>query len=187
MSTGELIIVALRLGVPLIILRRALLGGVVAMVLDALDVVIIEAIGLGGFGDHYAELDKLLDSYYLALELIVALRWTSAWARVPAALLFAYRGIGVVVFEVTDLRVMLFVFPNLFENWWLYCVAVARFWPRLYPRSWRGMVVPLALLLIPKMGQEYLLHYREAQPWDWLKTHVLSMSAWVPGSSLRNM
>jgi hypothetical protein len=173
MSAGELIIVALRLTIPLLILRRPLVGGIVAMVLDALDVVLIEAIGLGGFGNHYAELDKALDSYYLTLELIVALRWTSAWARLPAVLLFVYRGMGVIAFEITDLRVMLFIFPNLFENWWLYCVVVARFWPRLYPSSWRSTIITLVLLLIPKMGQEYLLHYREAQPWDWLKENML--------------
>ena len=172
MSTGELIIIALRLGVPLLIVRFALVGGVVAMILDGLDVVLIEAIGLGGFGGHYAELDKLLDSYYLTLELVVAFRWTSPYARVPAIVLYLYRGVGVVLFESTHARVMLFVFPNLFENWWLYVVVVARFFPRLYPRSPTTVAVPLVLLLVPKMAQEYLLHYAEAQPWDWIKRHL---------------
>lgn len=173
MSHGELIIIALRLTIPLLILRYPLFGGVTAMVLDALDVVLIEAIGLGGFGGHYSELDKLLDSYYLTLEVIVAFGWTSAWARIPAIVLYVYRVIGVVAFEMTDTRVLLFVFPNLFENWWLYVVIVARFFPQLYPKSARSVAIPLFLLLVPKMGQEYLLHYQEAQPWDWMKSHVL--------------
>ncbi len=173
MSEGELIVIGLRLVVPLLILRSPLAGGIAAMVLDALDVVLIEAIGLGGFGGHYPELDKALDSYYLSLEVIVALRWDSPYARLPAVALFAYRGVGVVLFEVTHARVMLFIFPNLFENWWLYCAVVARFWPGLYPRTTRTVAVPLVLLLIPKMAQEYLLHYAEAQPWDWIKTHIL--------------
>ncbi len=59
------------------------------------------------------------------------------------------------------------------ENWWLYVVAVARFWPRLCPRFVKTVVVPLALLLIPKMDQEYLLHFAEAQPWNWFKHNVL--------------
>ena len=146
------------------------------MILDAVDVVLIELIGLGGFGSHYSELDKLLDSYYLTLELIVALRWTSAWARVPATFLYVYRVIGVVAFEITDTRVLLLVFPNLFENWWLYCVFVTRFFPRLYPKSWKTTAIPLLLLLIPKLGQEYLLHYKEAEPWDWTKHHILRIS-----------
>ena len=173
MSEGELIVIALRLIIPLLILRYPLFGGVAAMAVDGLDVVLIEVIGLGGFGGHYSELDKLLDSYYLTLELIVSFRWTSPYARIPAIALYVYRAIGVVAFEVSHARVLLFLFPNLFENWWLYCVAVAQFFPRLHPRSWRSVTIPMFFLLVPKMGQEYLLHYQEAEPWDWIKHHVL--------------
>ena len=176
MTTGQAIVIALRLLVPLTILRWPLFGGIASMLLDALDVVIVDALGLGGFGDHYAQLDKLLDTYYLTLELIVALRWESAWARVPAIVLYVYRGIGVIAFELTDQRPLLLVFPNLFENWWLYVVIVGKFFPRVYPRSVATTAIPLVVLLIPKLAQEYLLHYREAQPWDWLKGHVLHIS-----------
>jgi len=176
MSEGEMIIVVVRLVGPLLILRWPLLGGIVAMVLDALDVVLIDAIGLGGFGGHYAELDKLLDSYYLTLEVIVSLGWSSAYARWPAVTLYIYRLIGVVLFETTHTRALLLVFPNVFENWWLYCVATARFWPRLYPKSFCSVAVPLVLLLIPKMAQEYMLHYAEFHPWNWMRHHVLGVS-----------
>jgi hypothetical protein len=176
MSQGELIIIALRLLIPLTILRWQLTGGIIAMLLDALDVVLIELIGRGGFGDHYAQLDKLLDSYYLTLELIVAWRWSNRFARQPAIALFGYRVAGVVLFELTGVRVLLVLFPNLFENWWLYCVFVFRFFPRLVPHSWRSTITPLVILLVPKMGQELLLHYYEAHPWNWLKEHVLHTS-----------
>lgn len=172
-NEGEAIIIALRLLVPLLIFRYPLAGGLAAMLLDGLDVVLIELIPGGSFGSHYHTLDKLLDSYYLTIELIVALRWTSPYARLPAILLFAYRAIGVVLFEVTQRRLLLFIFPNLFENWWLYCVIVERFWSRVYPRSLRTTLIPLVLLLIPKMVQEYLLHFAEAKPWDWIKRNVL--------------
>lgn len=176
MSQGELIIIALRLVVPLLILRWNLAGGVIAMLLDGADVILIEVIGRGGFGNHYAELDKILDSYYYSLELFVALRWRSPWARTPTIALFIYRAIGVVLFETTQRRIFLFFFPNLFENWWLYVVVVRQFWPRLYPCSIKTTAIPLALLLIPKMGQEYLLHYTEAKPWNWFKENVLKTS-----------
>lgn len=101
MTDGQLIIIALRLAVPLLILRYPLAGGVTAMVLDALDVVLIDAIGVGGFGSNYVRLDKALDSYYLSLEFLVALRWTSGYARWPAVGLFVYRAIGVIAFEIT--------------------------------------------------------------------------------------
>lgn len=169
MSQGELIIILLRLLVPLVIFRWRLTGGIVAMLLDGSDVILIDALGRGGFGDHYATLDKLLDTYYLTIEVLVALGWRNGWARWPAVGLFAYRLIGVVVFELTERRIMLFFFPNLFENWWLYVVAVERFKPRWAPRNVRSVVAPLLLLLAPKMGQEYLLHFAEAKPWNYLK------------------
>src|SRR3990172_7244091 len=127
MSEGELIIIALPLIVPLLILRQPLAGGVAAMLVDGLDVVFIEALGRGGFGAHYHTLDKVLDTYYLSLELLVAVRWSNPYARWPAVVLFADRAAGVALFEVTHQRILLFAFPNLFENWWLYCVVVDRF------------------------------------------------------------
>jgi hypothetical protein len=173
LSTGELIVIALRIIIPLAILRWPLGGGLAAVLADAGDVVAVELIGLGGFGGHYSELDKALDTYYLTLELLVALGWESPWARWTAIALFADRAVGVVLFEITGTRVLLLVFPNLFETWWLYCVFVERFAPRVYPRSLRSTVVPLVLLLIPKLVQEYMLHYLEVKPWRWIKMNIL--------------
>ena len=173
MTTGALIIITIRLIVPLTIFRRPLLGGVAAMIADTLDVVLIELIGLGGFGGDYHTTDKLLDAYYLSLEMIVALGWENPYAKWVAALLFPYRMLGVVLFELTERRIMLFIFPNLFENWWLYCAVTMGAFPRLAPRSMRSTGVALLILLAPKMGQEYLLHYAEAQPWDWIKRNAL--------------
>ena len=67
---------------------------------------------------------------WLTLELLVALGWRNAWTRIPAVLFFSYRVIGVVCFEVSDLRIFLFIFPNMFENWWLYCAVVMKWFPR---------------------------------------------------------
>lgn len=173
MTTGALIVICLRLLVPLLILRRPLLGGVAAMVVDTLDVVLIELIGLGGYGSHYQATDKLLDTYYLSFEFYVALRWQNPYARWVSILLFPYRMLGVALFELTERRIMLFIFPNLFENWWLYCVVTMGSFPRLAPRSMRSTAIALLVLLVPKMGQEYLLHYAEAQPWDWIKRNLL--------------
>jgi hypothetical protein len=172
MSGGEAIIIFLRVFVPLAILRWPVAGGVAAMLLDGADVILIEQFGQGGFGDHYAETDKLLDSWYLGLELWVAFTWKSAWARWTAVALFAYRVVGVIVFESTHARIALFIFPNLFENWWLYCAIVMRWRPSLTPRDWPTTLIPLVALLVPKMAQEYLLHYAEAKPWNWTKEQL---------------
>jgi hypothetical protein len=173
MSAGIAIILAIRLLVPLTIIRWPLAGGLLAVLVDTLDVVIIELMGLGGFGPHYQTLDKAQDLYYLGIEFLVAARWDNRWAKWPALVLYPYRLIGAIAFEITHVRVLLFIFPNLFENWWLYCVIVARFAPRYGPSSLESTAIPLLLLLVPKMGQEYMLHFAEVQPWDWIKRNVL--------------
>lgn len=173
LSTGEAVVIGLRLVVPLLILRFWVTGGIVAMLLDGGDVIITDALDLGGFGDHYAELDKVLDSYYLSLELLVALGWRSAWARVPALALFIYRLVGVALFELSEARIFLFIFPNMFENWWLYVVVVMRWFPRAVPHDRRTVLIPMLALLVPKMAQEYLLHFAEAKPWGWTQDHIL--------------
>jgi hypothetical protein len=99
MTAGQVFVIAMRLVIPLLILKRPLVGGVAAMLLDALDVVIVEFFGEGGMGPHYHNIDKVLDLYYLALELWVALSWVERIPRLTAIGLFVYRVIGVVIFE----------------------------------------------------------------------------------------
>ena len=172
LTTGQVVVIALRLLVPLLVPRFPFWGGVAAMLLDGTDVIIVEFFGSGGMGDHYHQLDKILDLYYLGIELWASLRWTEVLPRQVSIGLFVYRVIGVALFELFGERWLLFVFPNLFENWWLYVLIVRRFIPRLEPRSTRSVVIPLLLLLVPKMVQEYILHFAEAQPWNFIKEQM---------------
>jgi hypothetical protein len=174
MNWDDFVVIAVRLLVPLIILRYPLVGGWTALVLDALDVALMDALGGDGWYD-YRLVDSPLDFYYLSLMAIVALRWRNPYAKWPALALYGWRAVGVLLFWLTGLRAVFFVFPNLFENWWLYCVTVERFWPRLYPHSVRSAAVPLVILLIPKLVQEYFLHVLEAQPWVWIKRNVFGV------------
>lgn len=169
-TTGQLVVIGLRLVVPLLILKRPLAGGIIAMLLDALDVVIVEWFGPGGMGDHYHSIDKVLDLYYLGLEAWVALSWTERLPRLTAISLFVYRVAGVIVFELTNWRPALFLFPNLFEHWFLFVLVRNKWFPNLRLDSWGRIALWLVLLYIPKLGQEYLLHVAEAQPWDWIKS-----------------
>ena len=61
------VVIAIRGLLPLTILRWPRAGGVVAFLADTLDVVLLELLGVSDFG-IYNELDKALDTYYLALE-----------------------------------------------------------------------------------------------------------------------
>lgn len=169
MTEGQIIVIALRVIVPLMILWRPLTGGIIAMLLDAFDVVIVEFFGPGGMGPHYHNIDKLLDTWYLGLEMWVALGWTDKRLRLTALVLFIYRLIGVGVFEITGWRPTMMIFPNLFENWFLFVLICNHFFPGIRLDSWKRIGIWLVVLYIPKFFQEYLLHVAQAQPWAWVK------------------
>lgn len=174
-----IIVIVLRLLVPLSILRWPLAGGLLSMVLDALDVVLVDGLASvfgepGEFGPFYAQIDKWLDLWYLSLELVVVRRrWDPSIVRTAATLLFVWRLIGVILFEITGERPLLFVFPNLFENLYLYVLIVRRLAPRLEPRSLPELLLVLVVLFIPKMFQEWILHVDELHPWQWLRESVI--------------
>jgi hypothetical protein len=155
---GVAVCLVVRLLVPLLIFRRPLLGGVLSIVADFADLVIFNIWGWPEW--DYQSFDKLLDVYYLGIELIVAQRFDRL-PRAVASALFAYRLIGVTIFEVTGNRGLLMAFPNLFELWFLFVVAVARFRPG-YQLTGRRTAAWLLVLLVPKLIHEYVLHVAKA-------------------------
>lgn len=167
MEIGPLIVIALRLIVPLGIWRFTFWGTVVALLLDGADVILIDVIKLGDF-QNYALLDKILDIYYLSFCFVISLKWQSL-AKKTSIFLFVYRLIGVILFEITHIRVLLFVFPNLFENWFLFWAARNRYFQK-FELTAKRLALILFLLLVPKMAQEYLLHFMQATPWNWIQS-----------------
>lgn len=172
-TTGQIVVITLRILVPLLILRWPLAGTVSCLVLDAVDVIIVEWFGPGGMGEHYHSIDKVLDLWYLGLAAYMATKWDMRIPRLIALSLFGWRVLGVALFELTSWRPILFIFPNLFENWFLFCLVVWKWFPKVDISRWRPALAWLAVLLVPKMIQEYILHVAQAQPWDWIKTNLL--------------
>lgn len=173
LTQGQFIVIVLRLVIPLMILWRPLSGSIIALLLDAFDVAIVELFGPGGMGEHYQTIDKVLDLYYLSLQAFVAWKWwTDGRLRLVALVLFFYRLVGVVVFEVTGWRPTMFIFPNLFEHWFLFVLIRNRFFPGLKLDTWKQIAGWLVILYIPKAVQEYVLHVAQAQPWAWFKDQV---------------
>ena len=151
------------------------------MIIDMLDVVLVDVLQalLGepqvGFGDYYQRFDKWLDLYYLSFEAIVCLSWSNHLARNAAVALFLFRLIGIGAFEITgeEFRKLIFFFPNLFENFFLYYIVCERFLPRLIPTKINTLIGVLVILYIPKLAQEYVLHFAEVKPWQWLRANVI--------------
>lgn len=135
------------------VLRWPFAGALVALLTDFGDLFLMD--WLGGISD-YQRFDKVCDLAYMGTFAIVALRWQRLERNVALTLL-ALRLTGDVLFELTGAREMLFLFPNVFEFWFIFVAARDRFRPsaRIGPRV---TAVALAGLLLMKETQEWFLH-----------------------------
>jgi hypothetical protein len=176
---GPLVVLTLRLVGPLAILRWPLGGGLLAFLLDLHDTNLIKLLGPGNlqsplnhlFAFRYQEIDKFLDMYYLALELIVSLRWQEKLARLTSVYLFGWRLIGFIVFELTKIRAVLVFAPNVFENFFLFYLIAQKYFPR-FKLTPSNLVWVLLLLGLPKIGQEYMLHILDSEPYVRFKESI---------------
>lgn len=137
------------------VLRWPLAGGLLAIGVDLADLALRDVLDLGGLGD-YQLFDKIADQVYLALFLVVALRWSGVERRVAVAL-YAYRLVGFALFTITGDRLLLLVFPNVFELWFL---LVALLHLRTVPVRWTRPRLAFALAVVAalKEVQEWALH-----------------------------
>lgn len=166
-------IVIARLLVPLAIPRCELII-VVALVLDAVDnslLAVFTDVDLGPDGP-YQSVDKALDIYYLAIAYTAMLRnWTSLAAVRIGRFLFYYRLVGVLAFELLDERVMLLVFPNTFEYFFIaYALVALRWEPSQWsPRFW--LWTAIVLWVAVKLPQEYWIHVAQLDFTDTVADH----------------
>jgi hypothetical protein len=172
MGLGPWIVILIRLLVPWLALRWQFWGAVIAVLCDVLDVVFVTILGMGDFS-NYSAIDKALDWYMFGVFAIVSLRWEKL-ARNTYLALFGWRTIGVVLFEITQIRWLLLIFPNLVEFWY-FAWAVRNKWMPHFELTKKRLFIILGILLIPKMAQEYFLHYMKAQPWNWLKANLFGL------------
>jgi hypothetical protein len=149
------VILAVRLAGSLPVLRWALFGAVLAILVDLSDLFLRAYLDLGGVR-NYQSFDKWCDQVYLALFLVVALRWEGP-ARAIAVALYGFRLIGFVAFELSGERWVLFLFPNVFEYWFLF-VAFTRRWWRGFRWERRPVALALAGATLAKLAHEYALH-----------------------------
>ena len=154
MTPEVIVIAAVRIAGSLPVLRWPLLGGLLAILVDLSDLLLMGVLDLGGVPD-YQSLDKWLDQVTLALFLVVALRWTGP-ARTISIFLYGYRLVGFVLFELTGERALLLLFPNAFEFWFILVAAVGDERVSRWSRGQLGGV--LAALTIAKEAQEWALH-----------------------------
>ena len=183
---GPLVATIVRLIVPLFILRWPLGGLIASAIADTLDVVIIAAIRSGMFED-YTSMDKLLDTYMLAFALLVSLRWENPIAKFASIALFGYRVVGVAILQLSDARWVLFLFPSVFDFFFLYHLVTTRWFPALEVNGYRKLAYVLLILTGMKLVQEFILHIVEFRPVCWLNLHVGEIVNSGPGSVVVNV
>ena len=153
-----LLILAARLIVPLFIPRFPLPAILTALILDAIDQSVYQRytdLNLEGYQGY----DKALDVYYLTIAYLSTLRnWTNLDALAVARFLLYYRLVGVVLFEKTDVRALLLIFPNTFEYFFIFYEAVQLRWdPRRMSRRF-VIEAAAAIWIFIKLPQEWWIH-----------------------------
>jgi hypothetical protein len=171
------VVVAARILVPLAIPRFPLPAMLVALVIDGIDQTIFQAftsLDLTGYQSY----DKALDVYYLSIAYVATLRnWTHADAFVVSRFLYYYRLVGVVAFELTQVRALLLVFPNTFEYFFDFYEAVRVRWdPR---RMSKRLVIGAAafIWIVIKLPQEWWIHVAQLDMTDTIKTVIFGVPA----------
>ena len=145
----------------LFVLRWPFWGAIAAVVCDFFDLLLFNLFfvygGWPGF-DGYQAFDKWADQVYLAAFLIVAIRRFEPRPRRVAIVLYALRLVGFAAFESGIApREALFLFPNLFEFWFIAVAFTMRYRPTFEWTRARAAAA-LGLLLVLKLAQEWALH-----------------------------
>lgn len=154
--TPEVLVIGLvRIGGSLPVLRWPLAGGLLAILVDLSDLLLRDTLDLGGIPD-YQSFDKWMDQVYMALFLVVALRWATP-ERTIAIALYVFRLVGFGLFELSGERTLLILFPNVFEPWFLLVAAIHHYRPGMaWTRS--RLAVGLLLATAVKLVQEWAIH-----------------------------
>lgn len=149
----------IRLLLPLTILRWPLAGGIIAIAADILD---WHVVSLRTDSDYafYQRWDKVLDFYYLSLEAWVVFHWKSLLARRVSMFFFFYRFVGVVLFEIFQVRSILFIFPNIFEGLYLFYLSYSSLLKKniIPPDIQSALKIALWVIIPGKLLMEYILH-----------------------------
>jgi phage shock protein PspC (stress-responsive transcriptional regulator) len=162
------VILILRVGVPLAIPRFPLPAILAALVVDAADQTILAA--FDAEPANYQGYDKALDIYYLAIAYLSTLRNWPAWAAFGTSqFLWYYRLIGVVAFEFSGARVLLLIFPNTFEYFFIAYEAVRLRWDPARLSARNIVFLAAAIWVGIKLPQEFWIHVAQLDFTDALK------------------
>jgi hypothetical protein len=166
-----LAVVGGRFVLPLFIPRYPLPAIIACLVLDGVDQTIFQAFGYDPPG--YQSYDKAMDVYYLAIAYLATMRnWVNLSAFRISWFLYFYRLVGVVVFELSQVRALLLIFPNTFEYFFIAYEGVRSRWSTLrFSFRW-WLSVALLIWVFVKLPQEWWIHVAQLDFTDFVSEHV---------------
>jgi hypothetical protein len=150
-------VVLVRFVLPFTIFRFPLPGIIACLIVDAVDQTVFQTFGYDP--PFYQGYDKAMDVFYLGIAYIATLRnWVSIPAFRVARFLFFYRQIGVVAFELSNVRALLLIFANTFEYFFIAYEAIRSRWSTLRILMAGWLVVAASIWIFVKLPQEYWIH-----------------------------
>ena len=165
-----LLVVGGRFVLPLLIPRFPLPAIIACLVLDGIDQTIFQLFGYDPPG--YQSYDKAMDIFYLSIAYLSTLRnWDNLGAVAVARFLFYYRLAGAFLFELTHERVVLLIFPNTFEYFFIAYHLVRLRWSTATIRMRTWVITAGAIWIFVKLPQEYWLHVAELDVTDTLRDY----------------
>lgn len=180
--TVVVLVVGTRLFLPFAIPYWPLPAAIACLVVDAIDQTIFQqfpAIPLEGYQSY----DKSLDIYYLAIMYLATMRnWVNPTAFRGSRFLYYYRLAGAVAFEITQVRALLFVFPNTFEYFWDFVEAVRMRWNTMRMGKWTVIVSIAAIWVFIKLPQEWWIHIAQNDMTDFIKESLFGVDktdSWI--------
>ena len=164
------VVVGARFLLPLAIPRWPLPAIIGCLILDGIDQSIFQAFGYDPPG--YQSYDKAMDVYYLAIAYLATLRnWENVAAFQVGRCLYFYRLVGVVAFELTQVRGLLLIFPNTFEYFYIAYEAVRSRWSTLRMGLAGWVITAAGIWIFVKVPQEYWIHVAQLDVTDTLEEY----------------
>lgn len=148
------LVVALKFGLPVLLIPFPFAAGWANFVLDTVDGDILIPLGLSD--PVYQRLDKSADWVTYVFMVVAAWRWPIRWVVVA---LFLFRSVGQALFFITEDELMFFFFPNFLEPLFL-AYATIRVFKREEPYAFyrRHLLWVWAIVILYKMQDEWITH-----------------------------
>ncbi len=174
-------VIASRFIVPLFIPLFPLPAMIAALIIDAVDQTVFQALAPDADLTWYQGYDKALDIYYLSIAYLSTLRnWTNIPAFQVSRFLYYYRLVGATLFEASGLRWLLLVFPNTFEYFFDAIEAIRVRWDPRRVSAVLAVGIAAFIWIVIKLPQEWWIHIAELDVTDVVQERIFGVP---PGTS----